>query len=201
MGLVRFGFLSEILSRPLIRGFILAVALTIIVEQFDSMLGILLFSSHFILFYFISFHFISFHYIILYYIILYYIILYYIILYYIILYYIILYYIILYHIISYHIISYHIISYHIISYHIISYHIISYHIISYHIILYYILFLFFFDQLSGLKFHVAGWRKIPQVLKHLSQVQVCTSLFSISFLSSSLSIPIDQLSSPDRLLP
>lgn len=39
MGLVRFGFLSEILSRPLIRGFILAVALTIIVEQLDGLLG------------------------------------------------------------------------------------------------------------------------------------------------------------------
>ena len=48
---------------------------------------------------------------------------------------------------------------------------------------------------------MAGWRKIPQVLKHLSQVQVCTSLFSISFLPSSLSIPIEQLPSPDRLLP
>ncbi len=40
LGLLRFGFLAEILSRPLVRGFILAAALTIIVEQFDSLLGL-----------------------------------------------------------------------------------------------------------------------------------------------------------------
>lgn len=40
LGLLRFGFLSEILSRPLVRGFILAVAMTIIVEQMDSLLGL-----------------------------------------------------------------------------------------------------------------------------------------------------------------
>ncbi|KYQ89714.1 RNA recognition motif-containing protein RRM [Tieghemostelium lacteum] len=39
LGLVRFGFLSEVLSRPLIRGFITAVALTIMIDQIDTLLG------------------------------------------------------------------------------------------------------------------------------------------------------------------
>ncbi|GAM27411.1 hypothetical protein SAMD00019534_105870 [Acytostelium subglobosum LB1] len=40
LGLFRFGFLSEVLSRPLIRGFILAVAATLVLDQLDTLLGI-----------------------------------------------------------------------------------------------------------------------------------------------------------------
>ncbi|EGG15105.1 RNA recognition motif-containing protein RRM [Cavenderia fasciculata] len=40
LGLLRFGFLSEVLSRPLVRGFILAIALTIIFDQLDTLLGL-----------------------------------------------------------------------------------------------------------------------------------------------------------------
>ncbi|EFA79334.1 RNA recognition motif-containing protein RRM [Heterostelium album PN500] len=40
LGLLRFGFLSEVLSRPLIRGFILAIAVTILLDQMDTLLGL-----------------------------------------------------------------------------------------------------------------------------------------------------------------
>lgn len=40
MGVFRFGFLDSVLSRPLLSGFINAVAVTIVIEQIDSLLGI-----------------------------------------------------------------------------------------------------------------------------------------------------------------
>jgi high affinity sulfate transporter 1 len=40
MGIFRFGFLDSVLSRPLLSGFINAVAVTIVIEQIDTLLGI-----------------------------------------------------------------------------------------------------------------------------------------------------------------
>ncbi|CAG8551201.1 1531_t:CDS:2 [Ambispora leptoticha] len=46
LGLIRLGFLDSILSRPLLRGFITAVAFVIIVEQFIPMLGLAKMAEH-----------------------------------------------------------------------------------------------------------------------------------------------------------
>ncbi len=46
LGIFRFGFLDNILSRPLLCGFINALALYIIVEQSDTFLGIPAISAH-----------------------------------------------------------------------------------------------------------------------------------------------------------
>lgn len=39
MGLCRFGFLDNVLSRPLLRGYIIAIAVTIVIEQIDTLFG------------------------------------------------------------------------------------------------------------------------------------------------------------------
>eukprot|EP01027_Heterolobosea_sp_BB2_P010567 GEZU01015498.1.p1 GENE.GEZU01015498.1~~GEZU01015498.1.p1 ORF type:complete len:251 (-),score=88.82 GEZU01015498.1:133-885(-) len=46
LGLCRFGFLDNTLSRPILRGFISAIAIIIIVEQFEKLTGISLPPGH-----------------------------------------------------------------------------------------------------------------------------------------------------------